>query len=70
MLCQSALKEQEVSARCQWAGEVSIGHLTQEVTVCDMESTCVAVSNGGDPASNFQGFVSSLPSSEICDMLL
>lgn len=38
-----------------------MGHLSQEEMVCGMETVCVAVSNGDNPDSNSEGFVSSLP---------
>lgn len=53
------LERGRLSAQCPWAGEVSVAHLSQDVG-CSMGSVCVAVSNGDNPASNAQGFVSSL----------
>lgn len=54
------LERGRLSAQCPWAGEVSVAHLSQEDMACGMGSVCVAVSNGDNPASNAQGFVSSL----------
>lgn len=62
-----SLERGEVSAQYQGAGEVSMGDLSQEEMVCGMESVCVAVSNGDNPASSSQGFVSSIPPNKISD---